>query len=153
MDYVLSVGKYSVLLDQEGFSLAKKMRMRVTPSYQKVYVHCVPRGSSRKAKTKPFHRVLLNAPEGVMVDHINGDPLDNRLVNLRLVDAYGNAQNRKPKPGRLKGVERRGASCRAVIGCRGRYYKSKWFKTAKEAAKAYDEMAKELHGQYAGLNF
>lgn len=42
-----------------------------------------------------MHRFLLSAKRGRIVDHINGDGLDNRRANLRLVDKYQSAQNRK----------------------------------------------------------
>ena len=41
-----------------------------------------------------LHRVILNAPKGKYVDHINGNRLDNRRSNLRIVSAIGNGQNR-----------------------------------------------------------
>jgi hypothetical protein len=41
-------------------------------------------------------RLLLDAPDNLMVDHRNRDPLDMRLENLRLVPRMGNAQNRGP---------------------------------------------------------
>lgn len=52
-----------------------------------------------------FHRLIWIAangliPEGMMIDHINRDRSDNRLENLNLVDAKGNAQNRRNYSGR-----------------------------------------------------
>lgn len=40
-----------------------------------------------------LHRLIVDAPFGKVVDHINGDTLDNRKANLRITDLYGNAQN------------------------------------------------------------
>ena len=41
-----------------------------------------------------LHRLILDAPDDMEVDHINGDPLDNRRSNLRLVTHSQNMQNR-----------------------------------------------------------
>ena len=49
-----------------------------------------PRG---KRKFVKMHREITNAPKGTVVDHINGDTLDNRKSNLRVTDTFGNAQN------------------------------------------------------------
>lgn len=40
-----------------------------------------------------LHRYLLDAPDGAIVDHLNGNPLDNRKGNLRITDRKGNARN------------------------------------------------------------
>jgi hypothetical protein len=42
-----------------------------------------------------MHRLLTRAPDGLVVDHINHDPLDNRRANLRVVTQQHNTQNRK----------------------------------------------------------
>lgn len=54
------------------------------------------RNAVRKEGGREFlklHRVLMYAPKGLVVDHINGDTLDNRKQNLRITNLYGNAQN------------------------------------------------------------
>jgi len=51
--------------------------------------------STGKRTLKKVHRLLMNAPKDKQVDHINGDRLDNRKVNLRIVSNEINSHNRQ----------------------------------------------------------
>jgi hypothetical protein len=103
-----------------------------------------------------LHRFLLQAPEGVLVDHVNGDPLDNRRANLRLCNWTENARNRGPRKSsstRLKGVSKFARGFRSTIVVEGRRIYLGAFSDPVEAAKAYDRAARRLYGEFARPNF
>lgn len=105
-----------------------------------------------------MHRVILNAPKGSEVDHINGDGLDNRRANLRFVTRSQNCRNqRRTKAGKipLKGVSWNESLGKwtAQIAIAGRKKHIGVFKDPVAAGLAYDAFAIEHYGSYAGLNF
>jgi hypothetical protein len=82
---------------------------------------------------------------GLLIDHINGDPKDNRLSNLRLSTPSQNMQNAAKRKAGLRGaVFHKGsgkwqASIRLHLGT---------FDTEAEAAAAYEAAAERLHGEF-----
>lgn len=111
-----------------------------------------------------LHRLILKAPKRLAVDHVNGNGLDNRRENLRLCTRFQNSQNsvgwsRRKCP--FKGVSkikratgRKGGNpWEARICWEGKQRVIGVFKTAYEAALAYDDCARTFHGAYARLNF
>lgn len=106
-----------------------------------------------------MHRMILGATKGQIVDHINGDPLDNRDENLRLCTQAQNCQNqkagRKGQPNGYKGVSWDSGSKRwmaAICVNRVRYYVGH-YAHQERAAQAYDRAALALSGEFAALNF
>jgi hypothetical protein len=100
-----------------------------------------------------LHRFILDAPAGVLVDHVNGDGLDCRRSNLRLCDATGNARNRRSN-GSAKGyyVTRHGRfAVRLKVGNRQKYIGT--FEREDDALAAYDTAARLYFGAFARLNF
>ena len=101
-----------------------------------------------------LHRYLMQPTSHEVIDHRDGNPLNNCRLNLRVTSQTNNQLNRGPKKGKkYKGVylTPEGTYC-ARIGVDGIRYNLGTFATDLEAAKAYDAKAKILHGEYARLN-
>ena len=113
----------------------------------------------RRTNTVWMHRLLLVAPAGLQVDHIDGNGLNNCRSNLRLCTQSQNNANARFKPGAsgFRGVYKRKGRYRALIssgrreGAKMRYIGS--FASAEDAARAYDRVAAEIYGEFATLNF
>jgi hypothetical protein len=108
---------------------------------------------------KPLHmsRLILQAPVGLVVDHISGDTLDNRRSNLRLCTLSQNSRNKRKKKGassRYKGVtfHKQSGKWFAALKSSGRNINLGLFKTQEEAAIAYDNAAKIYFGDFARTN-
>jgi hypothetical protein len=102
-----------------------------------------------------FHRFILNPPAGMVVDHIDGDGLNNTRENLRICTNTENIRNQ-----RRRGAGKSGAKgvafypgqqkpFRAQITVNRKKLNLGSFATAKEAQEAYAAAAKELHGEFA----
>lgn len=105
-----------------------------------------------------MHRVIMDAPPGMEVDHINHNPSDNRRCNLRLCTKNQNNLNRKNKvPNHYKGIgfEKRKVRNQwyARITIDKRQINLGYFASPEDAARAYDDAAKKYHGEFACLNF
>lgn len=106
-----------------------------------------------------MHRFILGLKKGdsKIVDHINGDGLDNRRENLRVCTKSQNQQNQKPRHTRrskYKGVGYyvRDRKWRARIVVEGKDIELGKFSCETCAAITYDEAAEKYHGEFAWLN-
>ncbi len=108
-----------------------------------------------KGKSVAMHRMLLTPPPGMVVDHIDGNGLNNCRSNLRLCTPEQNRRNTRPrrKSSPYLGVSRSGDKFKVQIKHNGRTHYLGQFESETEAARARDEKAKQLHGPYAWLNF
>lgn len=89
------------------------------------------------------------------VDHIDNNPANNHPLNLRLADRHENLANQKTqtrRQGKFKGVYKNASSYYAKIKNYGKQIYIGSYRTELEAAKAYNDKAKELFGPYAKLN-
>ncbi len=123
-------------------------------------LHSEARGRTRYVRLrKPGQRgggqYLHNVLTGGRADHRNGDGLDNRRSNLRPCTQAQNGLNKAPKKGKqFKGVYRhRSGRFYAQAALNGHVTSSGSFDREEDAARAYDDMARALHGVWARLNF
>lgn len=107
-----------------------------------------------------MHRLLLEPPDGLVVDHMNGVTLDNRRSNLRLATLNQNAMHAKKSAratSHFKGVSKRSYGgpnpWEAGIQVNKQPYHLGSFPTEEAAARARDAAAIRLHGPFAWLNF
>lgn len=92
-------------------------------------------------------RFILDAPDHLLVDHINGEPLDNRRANLRLVTSRENSQNRHhERTSEYPGVflQKNRQKWQASIQINGKIRHLGYFRSEKEAAETYQKAANEL---------
>lgn len=155
-------GTHDVLLDDEDYEkvIAKNKWGLHKGHGGKFYVRKNIYNSGGPSHWLWLHRFLINPPDDMYVDHINGNPLDNRKENLRIVTPKQNSKNRTSNTGKIPyiGVKYAGSphglkkyvaaitpdKVRITLG---------YYYTAEEAALARDLAAKELWGEHAGLNF
>jgi hypothetical protein len=118
-------------------------------------------------KMQKMHRLIMRKTNPkfeirnskLFVDHINRNGLDNRKANLRLVtptqNNWNNGQRVERYSSKYRGVSwhKRQGKWAAVISVGGRAKHVGYFDDEEEAARAFDEAAKGLRGEYAVLNF
>lgn len=155
---LLNRGRFAIV-DQDDFEKFKEYKWHLLRVHSRSQYagRMVKRGNKRCRET--MHRVVTNAPDGLYVDHINHNGLDNRKENLRIVTPEQNAWNTRGQDNNIssqyKGVSWNKKRRKWVVSIRIDR-KSKhigFFEDEKEAAAAYDKAAKKHRGEYAFLNF
>lgn len=113
---------------------------------------------SEKGVQIRMHRAIMKAPKHLVCDHIDHDGANNTKRNLRLCTRGQNARNQRLRTdgrSKYKGVSwhKGDRKWHARIYHKGRCHHLGAFTSEIEAAKAYDRVARILHGPFASLNF
>ena len=104
-----------------------------------------------------MHRIILNAPDDLLVDHIDGNGLNNQKINLRICNKAQNAQNQRIGSRNKTGVKGaffclRSKKYQAVIIANRKTHLLGLFDLLEDAKKAYNDAAPIFHGEFARPN-
>lgn len=148
-----------ILVDEEDQWLLRKYHWYISSNG---YVVSQEAGKNHKSRKKLYlQRVIMNAPKGRQVDHINLNKLDNRRSNLRLASESQNKVNRPAQKNNKLG--QKDIFIQTVL-CNGKAYRyftidiqvnginKRWYrKTLEEAISVRNAKIREMHGEFGRL--
>jgi hypothetical protein len=155
-EVLISGGKSVAIVDDADFDLVSQFNWSLTSSgsgNKKLYAH---RRNRTSGGLVLMHRFILDMPKrnGLVVDHINGDSLDNRRSNLRICKHGENMRNYRYAWGKegIRGVMKTPAGkYRARIRYNTKLYSIGTFDTQHDASVAYAFASSLLHGEFGSL--
>jgi hypothetical protein len=140
-------GRGVAIVDDEDFDLLSQHRWYLKKGKRTSYALTYIAG-----RGKYMHRLLR--PEVHIVDHKDGNGLNNQKENFRACTSGQNQTNSAPRFGRrFKGVYRERGQFYAAIRRDGRLRRLGSYATEEEAARRYDQAALIAWGEFARLNF
>jgi hypothetical protein len=154
---------YKAIVDDCDFEWLNEINWCACENKNTVYaLHSFKNKDTGKHEMIAMHRLILGVTNKFKVDHVDRDGLNNTRENLRYCTHADNDHNmgvkRKNNTTGYKGISFYPEGIKdkpftAHIGFHGKLHHIGYFETDIEAAKAYDEKAKELFGEFACLNF
>jgi hypothetical protein len=148
-------GGYEAIVDDVDFEKVSRLKWYLHTGYA---ARNSPENQLDWPKIIFMHSMILPPPKGYVVDHINGNRLDNRRKNLRLITQHQNIFNRRSNvsycSSKYKGVFwiKDKQLWRSSIKLNGKTTNLGYFQTEEAAASAYNYYASKLFGDFARLN-
>lgn len=149
---------YYTIVDDDDFEKIKHYHWYAYKRGKARNVYAVRHDTPENKRRLIFmHHMICKRKEGFVIDHIDGNSLNNTKVNLRVCLDKENAMNRKiyinNKSG-YKGVywDKTARKWRACIRVHGKLINIGYFNCLIKAAKSYNDFASSLHGKFARLN-
>ena len=148
----LANNKGIILVDDENYEWLNQYKWTLNAKYANTKIKI-----NNKRKSKYIHRLIMNEPENMQIDHIDGNGLNNQKNNLRIVTQSQNQMNKisaKNSSSQYKGVcfVKSRNKWLSSICINKRNYNLGNFKNEEDAARAYNEAAQKYFGEYAHLN-
>lgn len=144
-----------VLYDKDGNEVARTLiDLEYIDLVTKYKWYLSDNGYVKSKKMGRLHRFIMNPPEGMVVDHINHNPLDNRRDNLRICTQHENCFNQSMRKNNTSGttgiyLDKRSNTWHAQIRVGDRRIYIGYFKTKEEAAEARRQAEIEYFGEFA----
>jgi hypothetical protein len=153
----LGQGKFTIV-EPPDYYLLQNFKWWVHANGSNLYAARTDITDDLQAKIIYLHRQLMQPPEGLVVDHKNCVPLDNRRANLRIVTQAQNMRNRRKRKNtssRYIGVwfDKKRNKWTVQIRYNGKKIWLGTFDSEIDAARAYDAAAKKYFGEFVRLNF
>jgi hypothetical protein len=146
------------LIDDEDYALLSQYNWFVINNNGKLYAYRLQYVDGKRTKVY-MHKAILPPIDARILDHINGNGLDNRRANLRHASVSQNAQNQGKQTrnglaaSQYKGVMRHHTGkWRVAIKAKERRIHLGVFADEKDAARAYNDAAIKYFGEFARLN-
>lgn len=139
VDYnnVYLLEKYTWSINSEGYIVAWK-----------------PKEFNQKREKLFLHRLIMQCPKNMEVDHINGNKLDNRRSNLRIVTHHQNLMNRSVTKNNhlgVKGIRKMGNKYQARIGINKKNICLGTFSTLQEAIEIHTQAINKYHKEFGRI--
>lgn len=156
--YIQLTKGQQTLVDDEDFEYLNQWRWHTSYyGYANRRRHIKSSRKDQKFEMIKMHRLIMGAPTGMYVDHINGDKLDNRKSNLRVCTNAQNSANQQLRAANTSGykgvtLDKRRGKWIAQIRINYKNNFLGYFDDKIEAAQAYNRKAKEVWGEYAKIN-
>jgi len=145
-------------VDDEDYLELSKFKWYAAKDKSSFYAARGARIDVNKRRTVKMHRQILDIKDSkVIVDHIDGNGLNNQRRNIRACSAAQNAMNRGVQKNNVSGIKgvywhKRAKKWYAFIMLDQKKIYIGSFGSKEAAANAYNERAKELHGEFSRLN-